>query len=169
MINKILVIVSLIISTSFAQKFSQNYIFKFELSDAKIDSSLKENIRIYFADDDSSYVLKSIEFDMNNDGNREKFIPNEFLCGSGGCPWLIYDPKNRRVIGKIFGKVIYINAEKVNDYYAIEVYSRYDGTRGKVDFCEYSEGNYKILNSIELNDEEIDKYLSLKKSIQIIK
>ncbi len=164
MIKKILILIPFIISTSFAQEFSQNYIFKFELMDVKIDSSLEENIRNYFADDDSSYALKSIEIDLNNDGNSEKFIPNEFLCGSGGCPWLIYNPKSRKVIGEIFGKVLFINNVKVNDYYTIEVYSRNGGGKGKVNFYEYSDGNYKIVNTFELNGEEINKYFSLKKS-----
>jgi hypothetical protein len=37
---------------------------------------------------------------------RKKLVLNEFLCGNGGCPWVIYSPRLNKVIGRVFGNSI---------------------------------------------------------------
>ncbi|MEJ2130554.1 MAG: hypothetical protein P8Y95_02780 [Gammaproteobacteria bacterium] len=43
-------------------------------------------------------------------------MPNEFLCGNGGCPWLIYDPARARLVGRIFASSIEITDRMVNGH-----------------------------------------------------
>jgi len=88
---------------------------KLELRNAVEDASLGEEVRSKFADDDGR-VMKSVDFDLNGDGKPEQFIPNEFLCGNGGCPWLVYSPQMRCVIGKIMANEILIMQTRVNGY-----------------------------------------------------
>lgn len=55
-----------------------------------------------------------------NDENPEKLIPNEFLCGNGGCPWVVYSPQLNKVIGRIFGNAIVILDTTTEGYKTIQ-------------------------------------------------
>ena len=57
-----------------SQSFAQESLFSFYIGDAKIDTVLSEDIRKYFVDDDPSIPLRSVAFDLNGDGNKEKFV-----------------------------------------------------------------------------------------------
>lgn len=74
---------------------------------AILDQDIPEAVREAFDDDDGK-PMKSVSVDLNNDKIPEKLIPNEFLCGNGGCPWLVYSPKLKKVIGRLFGNTIVI-------------------------------------------------------------
>ena len=75
---------------------------------AVVDKSIPESVRESFDDDDGKVPMKSVSVDLNNDNNPEKLIPNEFLCGNGGCPWLIYSTKLNKVIGHLFGNTVVV-------------------------------------------------------------
>jgi hypothetical protein len=75
---------------------------------AVVDKSLPESVRDAFDDDDGKAPLKSVAIDLNKDKIPEKLIPNEFLCGNGGCPWLVYSSKLNKVIGQLFGSSIVV-------------------------------------------------------------
>jgi hypothetical protein len=166
MIRYVFILNFLLFPYSLCQDLSNVYYFSFQLFDAKVDSSLDNSIRNYFADDDGSSSLKSISIDLNNDGINEKLIPNEFLCGSGGCPWLVYSLNMKKVIGNIFGNVLYINTKHKNDYNIIEIYSRNGGGKGEVFFYEYSKGLYSVTNKIALHGEQIEEYFDNKKTLK---
>jgi len=74
---------------------------------AILDKDIPEAVRKAFDDDDGK-PMKSVSVDLNNDKIPEKLIPNQFLCGNGGCPWLVYSPKLKKVIGRLFGNTIVI-------------------------------------------------------------
>ena len=91
----------------------------FTLQQAIFDTTLTDDVREAFADDDGR-PLKSIAVDLNGDGKHEKLIPNEFLCGSGGCPWVIFEPGSRRILGEINAKEIEVLSQKVNGYFSLK-------------------------------------------------
>jgi hypothetical protein len=64
----------------------------FTRESALVDKNIPNSVRDAFADDDGK-AMKSVSVDLNDDKNPEKLIPNEFLCGNGGCPWLVYSTK----------------------------------------------------------------------------
>lgn len=161
-VNKILLSSLIIISFAFAQDSTTIDSFRFTLLDAKLDTSLSADIRIGFQDDDESIPLKSIDIDLNRDGCPEKLIPNEYLCGSGGCPWIIYDPKSCTIIGKIDGKVILVNNRLKNDYCIIEAYWSYGAGEGIVLFYELSSGSYSLVSQDEIESGDTDRYFKQK-------
>jgi hypothetical protein len=79
----------------------------FSRASAVLDRDIPESIREAFEDDDGR-PMKSVSVNLNNDKHPEKLILNEFLCGNGGCPWLVYSPKLNKVIGRLFGNAIVI-------------------------------------------------------------
>ena len=64
-------------------------IVSISVANVTVDGSLPGSIRDAFEDDDGR-PLKSASVDLDGDGVAEKLVPNEFLCGTGGCPWVIF-------------------------------------------------------------------------------
>lgn len=105
------------------------------------DPAVASIARTYFADDDGRPV-RSMAIDLNADGIAEKFVPNEFLCGNGGCPWLIIDEQNGKLIGTPFGSSIDIRGEVVNGYRVLEAHHSPGAGDPVIDIYEFSEGTY---------------------------
>jgi hypothetical protein len=91
------VFLAFIMSISGQQNINEKCLLQISLDSVMVDSSLGENIRSFFEEDDGKTTLKSFDVDLNEDGQFEKFIPNEHLCGTGGCPWIIYDIKSNKL------------------------------------------------------------------------
>ncbi len=141
---------------------SNQYLIQISLDSAKIDSTLSDEIRMYFEDDDGSMSLKSVSFDINDDGKVEKFIPNEFLCGTGGCPWLIYDPKTKKVIGRIDGSIIYVCNKKNNDYFQLEALLKIGVSGYLVWRYEFTTIKYEVVSKKTISVNKISEYLKEK-------
>jgi len=153
----------LIVSTPlFSQQDSALSLFSFGYTETHLDSTLNDSIYYLFDDFDKSIPLKSIAFDLNEDGNKEKFIPNDCLCGTGGCPWIIYDVNKQKLLGKISGGVIYINQKKINGYHEIETYLRNGADGGSVMVYEYTNGKFVLKKSAILNNKESQIYFQKK-------
>jgi hypothetical protein len=95
----------------------------FSRDSAILDKNIPESVREAFADDDGR-SMKSISVDLDDDKSPEKLVPNEFLCGNGGCPWLVYSEKLGRVIGQLFGTTITILGKSTGGFRAIQSTSR---------------------------------------------
>ena len=85
------------------------------LASVTVDGSLPNSIRDAFEDDDGRPV-RSASVDLDGDGTAEKLVPNEFLCGTGGCPWVIYSTTQKRVIGTVFASAIAVQSNVVGGY-----------------------------------------------------
>ena len=85
------------------------------LGNVTIDGSLPDSIRETF-DDDNGRPLKSASVDLDGDGIAEKVVPNEFLRGNGGCPWVIYSLTQKRVIGTVFGSTLVVESSSIGGF-----------------------------------------------------
>lgn len=90
----------------------------FSRDSAVLDKELPESVREAFQDDDGE-PMKSVSVDLSNDKKPEKLVPNELLCGNGGCPWLVYSPTLNKVIGRLFGNRIVIQDTATEGYKTI--------------------------------------------------
>lgn len=105
---------------------------------AVLDKEIPEFVRNEFSDDDGR-PMKSISINLDNDENPEKLIPNEFLCGNGGCPWLVYSPSLNKVIGHLDGKIIVILDATSDGYKSIE-------TQWSLGCCRSETATYRFHN-----------------------
>ena len=103
--RSILVAGSLLLALAASSALSDTQTFS--RASAVLDKDIPESVREAFEDDDGR-PMKSVSVDLNNDKHPEKLILHEFLCGNGGCPWLVYSPKLNKVIGRLFGNTIVI-------------------------------------------------------------
>jgi len=111
------------------------------LASATHDPAVASIARTLFADDDGRPV-RSVSIDLNADGITEKFVPNEFLCGTGGCPWLIIDERSGKLIGTPFGSSIVITEDVVNGYRVLEAHGSLGAADPVTDIYEFSDGTY---------------------------
>jgi len=111
------------------------------LAGARPDPAVESIARTLFADDDGRPV-RSVAIDLNADGIPEKLVPNEFLCGNGGCPWLIVDERSGKLIGTLFGSSIVVTEDVVNGYRVLEAHGSLGASDPVTDTYEYSDGAY---------------------------
>ena len=114
----------------------------FSLVAAVRDNNIPESIRMTFDDDDGK-PMKSVTVDLNNDKNPEKLIPNEFLCGSGGCPWVIYSPKLNKVIGRFFANTIVILDNSTENYKSIQTSWKLGAGKTDITVYKFKNGAYE--------------------------
>ena len=124
----ILLVVSLLTREALAADYP-----KIVGGNAVLDSEVEKHVRPVF-DDDNGRPLRSVAVDLNGDGVPEKFVPNEFMCGQGGCPWVIYDQRSKKIIGRIFGLSIEVMEVTKNGFNSLE--------------ASYSTGGAKIEKAI---------------------
>jgi hypothetical protein len=109
---------------------------------AVLDKEIPESVREAFLDDNGK-PMKSVSVDLNNDKNPEKLIPNEFLCGNGGCPWLVYSPALNKVIGQLFGNTIVILDTATEGYKTIHTSWRLGAGETGTAVYKFQNGSYK--------------------------
>jgi hypothetical protein len=112
------------------------------VANVKVDGSLPNSIRDAFEDDDGR-PLKSASVDLDGDGTAEKLVPNEFLCGTGGCPWVIYSVTQKRVIGTVFASTLAVQSSFTGGYKKLIVtYS--EGAKGDMtQTYAFIDGSYR--------------------------
>jgi hypothetical protein len=98
----------------FAASASESTVY-ISVANVTADGSLPNSIRDAFEDDDGR-PLRSASIDLDGDGIAEKLVPNEFLCGTGGCPWVIYSSTQKRVIGTVFGSTLAVQSSFIGGY-----------------------------------------------------
>lgn len=145
-----------------AQQPLLKYRLKVTLQMARWDSSLSDDIREKLSDDDGR-PLKSVFVDLNEDGFDEKFVPNELLCGNGGCPWLIYDPRTKKVLGSVDGAVLYVGTKKDRGYFPIEAYWKLSAAQATVTTYSFSKGAYRKVKTLNLSGSQINDYFEKKR------
>jgi hypothetical protein len=144
------------------------YLWRIEPDNAIPDNKLPSDIRSALEDDDGQ-PLNSVSIDLTGDGIKEKLIPNEVLRGTGGCPWVVFDAKHKRVIGEIDAIVIFVQERKQSGFYVLECYWRNGGDRGSVTTYAFNGRQYLKRASFNLQDEQIDKYFDERKNIPMLK
>ena len=112
------------------------------IGNATIDREVAPLVSQLFADDDRRAV-RSVSIDLNRDGVPEKFLPNEFLCGNGGCPWLVYDQRKNKLLGNFFGSFVEVMDQRVNGYQVLKAYLSTGGASGECNVYELSGGQYE--------------------------
>ena len=144
-INKnLLIYLIAILFSSLSLAANKNNNSTFSLQSATPDKTIPAFVRKSF-EDDNGKPIKSISVHLSTKKIPEKLIPNEFLCGSGGCPWVIYSPTLKKVIGHIDGRNIIILPDSKEGFKSIKgewrlgeqtdtlLYMFHNGTYEKID------------------------------------
>jgi hypothetical protein len=155
----------LIVMLSTGLCFSQNnspYRIFFTTQSAKIDT-------LNDVDQDSTDEITpftyTVTIDLNGDGVPEKFIADGNMCGSGGCPWIIYDGKTNSVLGEVDGIIVYILKKKQNGFPLIETYWKLGGSNATVYYYTFINKKYKKVRGKSLDEQGMEEYFDTKPPI----
>lgn len=140
----------------------------FTVRSAQPDDSLPAAFREEFEKDDGS-PLRSVAYDLDGDGDAEKF----FLCGvltvSGGYQWLVYDPEINVARGTIVGTIIFIGRESDGGYPGLETCWRQGGDMSVVFRYRYGRGRYGRTETRALTLAETSDYFRAKPPLDLDK
>lgn len=140
----------------------------FTTRSAKSDTALGEEVRKLFEDDDGS-PLKSVPYDLDGDGNDEKFVLSGAPAASGGPQWLVWDPETRIGRGLVIGAVIFIERATDDAFPRLETYWKQGGTMGVVFNYAFVRGRYVREKSRSLTVPEINEYFGTKPPLDLDK
>src|SRR3989338_3754859 len=99
--------------------------------------------------------------DLNHDGVVELFLSPQEMCGTGGCPWYIFEQKKDYIfLGEIFGAfntlILVPNSKKT--YGPIRIYPHMSADSGIVVDYEFKENQYEEVFSKEITNEEFQEF-----------
>ena len=138
------IMITALLAFNFAASASDS-IVSISVGSVTVDGSLPDSIRDAF-DDDDGRALKSASVDLDGDGTPEKFVPNEFLCGNGGCPWVIYSVTQKRVIGTVFGSTLIVQSRSIGGYKSLIVRFSEGWNRDVTQKYAFINGYYRTTN-----------------------
>lgn len=98
---------------------------------ARPDDQIPQWVREAFEDDDGR-PLRSVAVDLGGGPGPEKLIPNDLLCGNGGCPWLVYNADDDRIIGRFFAATLTILEETACGYRVLRARSHVGSGQSEV-------------------------------------
>lgn len=138
----------------------------FSVRSAATDSSIPERL-IQEQKIEQPGPLKSVEYDLNGDGAKEKFILLPTSSISEGYPWLIYNQKSGTTLGNINGSLVFIYNETDDGLPRLETYWKQGGEMAVVFYYVFSGGKYTRLNSRSLSVSEIADYFRQKPPLDL--
>ena len=100
--------------------------------------------------DDGSVL--AVRIDLNGDGAAEWFVRT--LCGNGGCDYPIFDGKNGRHLGNVFGSRVWLLKQTTHGLPVIETFSREAASDGAVTRYEYDGAHYVPGDETDFEGEE---------------
>jgi hypothetical protein len=94
-----------------------------------------------------------VRIDLDGDGAKESFIRT--ACGNGGCEYLIFRGRG----GKPLGSALWALVAKEHGMPVIRTYSHVQAERGTVSRYEFDGSSYRVVGSIEIDEERYDALL----------
>lgn len=127
-----------------------------------------ESLKIYplYPDTLEGEGLRSFEFDLNEDGKKEfirVFGPS--LCGTGGCPYEIFDGLSKKRVGELFGNPVWIFKEKINGWPVLSVYSHGSAASGSYGTFVYDGKKYIGVSSVYLYQKSVEELFEKYKAV----
>ena len=102
--------------------------------------------------------------DLNRDGVAELFLSPQEMCGTGGCPWYIFEKKEQEkyhvFLGEIFGgfnTLILVPNPKAT-YSTLRIYHHMSADSGIVVDYEFKENQYEEVFSKEITNKEFQEF-----------
>jgi len=111
---------------------------------------------------------KGIITDLNGDKKPELILEID-LCGTGGCPFQIYDGATRKRIGELSGGTVWVFGRKVNGWPILQTYSPASATSGAFQCLVFENGQYSVVSHVDLYDKSVEELFNRYKSAKELK
>lgn len=90
------------------------------------------------------------EMDLNDDGCGERFLVSpEWLCGTGGCAYVLLASGSLAMIGEFFGHLAFLD-ERVDGFRVIQSYSHVGAGLANLDTYVFDGRTYRLVAHVVL-------------------
>ena len=110
--------------------------------------------------------LRAVHIDLNGDGRPEFIrVHGPSSCGTGGCPYEIYDGRTRKLVGDLFGDPVWVFPTRINGWVTLAVYSHASATSGSYSSVVFDGERYVTVSSVMLYDRSANELFQRYRSV----
>ena len=114
--------------------------------------------------------LRAVQIDLNGDGRPEFIrVHGPSACGTGGCPYDIFDGRTRRLVGHLFGDPVWVFPTRVNGWSTLTVYSHLSATSGSYSSMVFDGERYVTVSAVMLYDRSANELFQRYRSVPEVK
>lgn len=100
-------------------------------------------IRAQITWDETPRAFLGVVADLNRDGTDDYIIKGDAqACGTGGCPYEIFDGRTAKRIGDLFGNPIIVRAESTRGFPNLDIYFHGSASSGSFESYVFSGVEY---------------------------
>jgi hypothetical protein len=167
LIGLVLLVCTITLGTSSAKvssKLQSKFYLRIDSTDVYPESSLPRRLRNLFGGRLKAR-FESVDVDLNDDGQDEKFATIRSPNVSGTLPWFIFDPEEEYYIAYFDATIIYVLNERHKGYRLLECLCLRSDDSTLVDYYSYDGDKYRKTKTILLQKRDIDKFFKERKGV----
>jgi len=107
-------------------------------------------------------TLRALTLDLDGDGLPEKFATESGDGSGAGTVWVIYNPRNSRLMGTLTGSIVFVAREADEGWPRLETYMKSAPETAVAFFYVFSGSRYQKARARALTLPEIDEYFRRK-------
>ncbi|MDH4273319.1 MAG: hypothetical protein OEW18_15200 [Candidatus Aminicenantes bacterium] len=107
-------------------------------------------------------ALSTIALDLNGDGLAEKIATGSGAGSAAGTVWVVYNPRNGRLMGTLTGSIVFVARESDEGWPRLETYMKSAPETAVAFFYVFSGTRYQKTRARALTLPEIDEYFRRK-------
>ena len=127
------------------------------LQEFQVPSDIQKILSVEFEGNDYRN-FKGTVIDINHDQIKDYIVSSEpYLCGTGGCLFLIVDGAQTSIIGRIFGNPLFIFKKNINGFPVVHAYSHSSAQSGSYNCYIYNGEKYVLVSSVFLQGDSVNQ------------
>lgn len=107
-------------------------------------------------------ALSTLSLDLDGDGLPEKFATESGSASGAGSVWVVYNPRNGRLMGTLNGSIVFVARESDQGWPRLETYMKSAPETAVAFFYVFSGTRYQKARARALTLPEIDEYFRRK-------
>jgi hypothetical protein len=107
-------------------------------------------------------TLSTLALDLDGDGLTEKFATGSGAGSGAGTVWVVYNPRNGRLMGTLTGSIVFVARESDDGWPRLETYMKSTPETAVAFFYVFSGTRYQKVRTRALTLPEIDEYFRRK-------
>ena len=110
-------------------------------------------------------TLRALSLDLDGDGLPEKIATGSGSGADAGTIWVVYNPRNSRLMGTLTGSIIFVAREADEGWPRLETYMKTTPETAVAFYYVFSGSRYQKARARALTLPEIDEYFRLKPAL----
>jgi len=110
-------------------------------------------------------TLRALSLDLDGDGLPEKIATGSGSGADAGTIWVVYNPRNSRLMGTLTGSIIFVAREADEGWPRLETYMKTTPETAVTFFYVFSGSRYQKARARALTLPEIDEYFRRKPTL----